>query len=175
MNFEIILNVVSLFITNSILKILTPLISLNYKSVIFVIFVIGFGYALIFCLIFIFIIKGHLSKIKLPDNFSIIIQCGLFNALANISLFYSSHPNRTPPVFQSILFGLSILFSVILTKFLLLHKKIKYEKKFIFPSILFLIVSLILPSINHYSEWNLNSIGWILFYIFGVFSVTTFN
>ena len=109
----------------------------------------------------------HKMKPHLPDHKMTIFWSGVFSAGMSLFKVYASHPERTPPVMQSILAGLAILPNVIFTK-VILKKNVVYVKKFIIPSLILLIASIGISVIPLTSNWNPMSILWICMYLIGM-------
>jgi hypothetical protein len=123
----------------------------------------------------IFLIMGK-GKLEPPRQKLTIFLSGLFNAFMAIILVYSCNPQRTPIIIQSILSGLVILPSVILSK-LVLDKQVVYDKRYIIPSLILLGVALAIPVIDMGIDghWRIQNIYWSLLYLVGVICRSVFS
>lgn len=106
-------------VTGSILNIIIPILTTQYESLYYILFVTSIEFLIIFGFLLLIFKKG---KSLNPPKKIIIFFSGLFNALMGIFGVYTSNPDRTPIVMQTIITGLAIIPSVILTKFLLKKK-----------------------------------------------------
>lgn len=158
--------ITGLIIFGASLPILTPLAAIYYQSVYFVVLMTSIQFTIIFLIAYLISIKGKIPKINHKWT---IFWSGFFSALMSLLKTYSSHPERTPPVMQSILAGISILPNVLFTK-IILHKNVYYDKRFIIPSLILLFASLGISAIPLSDNWNNMTILWISLYLLGVAS-----
>jgi len=148
-NTKLLLLLASLILLGTAQFILTQFITYYYKSTLFVIYSITIESSIILFLLALVIHKIYGLKLRFlpPKGKKIIGIIGIISTLNVITGMYSSHPQRTPTFIQAILFGLSIVVSVISTKYIL-KKDVRYEKKYIIPSMIFLALSIIIPITN---------------------------
>jgi hypothetical protein len=114
---------------------------------------------------------------RLPKKIFLVILCGIFNALMSISFIYSANPERTPVIIQSIFLGL-VIFPTVLFRKILLKKEIKYNIKFIIPSVILLIISVIIaciPLLSFIKNNNLKNFVWIIGYMLAIFLMSIDN
>lgn len=184
-------SLIFLIITGSAQGIIIPLLTLEYNSLYFILFIINFELAIVLSIIFAIMTfrnrkrkyayesinynARHVYNIS-KKSLLVLILAGLFSALMGVTKIYAANPKRTPPVMQSILAGLAILPSVIFTKFIL-KKNVGYKKKFIFPSLFFLLLSILIPIIDMKVEddWTVYTFLWISLYTSGVIFRSLFN
>lgn len=181
-------------ITSCFLRILTPLIAMKFSSMLFVSINLAIHFLIVFgCSFFVYTFmnshvneysptaKKKYTKIKyiffrigsawrvaatIPKNWKYIVYAGTFGALSSLMLVYTSNPKRTPVIFQTIIPGLAIIPSAILTK-IFLKKNVQYVKKYIIPSFLLQIISIVLSMIPAQSEWHTIAIISTLTYFIG--------
>lgn len=153
-----------LIIFGAVLPILIPLAAIYYESVYFIVLMTSIQFTIIFAIAY---FSVHKMKPHLPNHKMTIFLSGVFSAAMSLFKVYASHPERTPPVMQSILAGLAIVPNVIFTK-VILKKNVVYVKKFIIPSLILLAASLGISVIPLTSSWDPMSILWITLYLIGV-------
>lgn len=152
-------------------SIIIPILDTHYPSIYFILSTSSFQFCFAFGIIYLIIVR---KGVGLPPKKLTVFGAGLFNGLMSVSLIYASKPTRTPVVLQSILSGLVILPTVVLTK-LFLKKKVRYNCFFSVTSIICLIVSLGISTIPLIKTWTWGGLGWICVYIFGTFCRSAFN
>lgn len=162
--------ITSIIITSSIQGIIIPKLVTIYSSMYFLLVFIAFVFMCILFVAYIIIVRG-IYEVK---NTKYIVYIGFYNTLESVCMIYSANPSRTPILIQTILVGLVIIPSALLTKFYL-KKDIEYNYKILFTSIFLLILSLGISCIPLYSEWNWMSIFWIALYSCGVISIACYN
>lgn len=193
MNLALILSILGLIITGGAQGIIIPLLTLEYNSLYFILFIINLELCIILLFILLIMTKPNIFSKRnnydflLPNNISFLRSIrkkdiatlsisGLFSSLMGTTKIYASPPERTPPVMQSILAGLAILPSVILTKYVL-KKSVIYNRLLIIISIIFLLISILIPIIDmpFQSKWELSSLFWMGIYTLGVVFRSVFN
>lgn len=158
--------ITGLIVFGASLPILTPLATIYYESVYFVVLMTSIQFTLIFLIPYLVVTKG---RVEIPRLKWTVFWSGFFSATMSLFKTYSSHPERTPPVMQSILAGISILPNVLFTK-VILKKNVHYDKRFIIPSLILLFASLGISVIPLTDEWTNWTIFWIGLYLLGVSS-----
>jgi drug/metabolite transporter (DMT)-like permease len=156
-------------ITGATQRIIVTFLAQMFPSMIFVILVSGAHFCIVFGLILLFLARKDWKLLRVPEKKTILIA-GLCNAFAGIFTLYAANPIRTPAVVQSILPGLAVIPSIIMTKYIL-KKNVFYEKWYIVPSLIFLFTSVGISIIPIYSHWSPSSILWIAIFTIG----TTFR
>ena len=168
---KIIICIFGIIVTGATQAILIPILTMYFDSLFYILFNTGVQLIIIFGTLF-FFLNGR--KFSLPPYKRFVFQSGLFNAFMGICQVYSANPERTPPVLQSILAGLAIVPSIILTKYFL-EKKVLYNFRFVVPSMILLIASLVIPIAYIGNDWHWESILWTLLYTSGIVFRGTFN
>ena len=172
MSVRTILTIAAVFIAASILNISLPLVVHQYQSIYFVLIMSSIQFIIITLIITLIIGKCHFGKF---GDKRIIIAIGIFNALTAILIVYSADTSRTPAIIQSILGSTNVIPSVLFTKFIL-GKKVRYNPKYIVPSILLLMVSLIISCIPVIqSTFDTDTIKWICIYFIGILAGSFYN
>lgn len=158
-------------IFNSAQMIVIPLSSERYQSLYFTILLVCFQFAV---LAFVAMCIFARNRSKIPTEKTSVILCGVFGALMTIFYVYSADPNRTQPVLQTILMGLRIVPSVILTK-IILKKSNQYKPIFIIPSMTFLAGSIGLAIIPLASDFSVKSIVWLIMFLISVICAALYS
>lgn len=159
-----ILWIILLSITTCVLRILIPIITVMYQSMLFISINSSVQFCIIFGIAYLIINK---FKFSMPSNLKIILFSGICGAVSSFLLVYTSNPSRTPAIFQSIIPGLSVIFSAIMTK-IILKKEVQYRKILIFLSLFFQIGGIVILVIFISSEWDLMSIMWTSIYLISI-------
>ena len=169
-NVAIAICIVVMTVTGAVQAILMPLILMDYESIYFVSLWTSVQFFVFFGVIYFWTCRRFSAhKISMPSHKLTIVLSGIFSALMSILKVYSSHPNRTPPVMQAILASLSILPNVFFTK-VILKKVVRYDKRFIIPSCVFMAASVGISLVPLSSSWSAYSVLWILMYSAGTLS-----
>lgn len=143
----------------------------TYSSIYFSVSTACLQYAII---ALIMMLATNRCKIVVPDQKITTFFCGLFGEMMTIFYVYSADPSRTQPIMQIILTIFSIFPSVIMTRFIL--KKINsYKKRYIIPSIVFLLASIVLTIIPIKESLNKESIIWILMFVIAIICSTFYS
>lgn len=154
-------------VTGATQRIIVTFLASRYPSMIFVILMSGLHFIAFFGLLLLFITKAKYELFKpLRGHVWTVVIAGVFNGLSGLFSLYASNPVRTPAVVQSVLPALAIVPSVIMTKYIL-KIQLSYDKSYIIPSLVCLIVSIGISVIPVVSQWYPMSIVWILIYILG--------
>lgn len=171
MNWLIISLIVGVIFTGSIQHITLPLIVGYYPSLYFIIIASSLHGCLNYGVLLLSLSKCHPTRIMrniLRTQWKTILIAGTGNALMSLCFIYSADPRRTPVVIQSIFLGLAILPTVGFRKFLL-NKKTIYIPKFIVPSVIILVMSVILSVVPLFILDNdMSQSWWILGYMMAI-------
>ncbi len=170
-NYKIAFLIAGNVITGAIQSILMPIIVTYYESLYFVMLISSLIFLIVFNIVFLIMTN---CKPFCPNKLKILVFSGIFNALSAILLIYCANPDRTPIVIQAILAGTIILPSVGFTRYIL-RKKIQYDKRYIVPSVIFLLVSVGISLIPLYSTWTPMAGVWILIFFTGVVFRSAFS
>lgn len=165
---KLILLILLVIVTGSIQHISVPILVTIYPSLYFILV-----FTSLHGLINFFIVLNIYSCVKKipltkPKEIKLIGLAGIINALMSISFVYSSNPQRTPILVQSIFLGLAILPTVLLRR-LILNRKTVYDWKWTGSSLVFLFSSIIVSISPLFSEGLAGFSPWILLYIFAIF------
>ena len=95
---------------------------------------------------------------------------GFLDGITGICILYTSDSTRTPIVLQSILSGISIFFTIIISKLIIKSKKIKFCNCYVIISLALVLSSIILCIIPQFAmfEWKWISLLWISIYLMGI-------
>lgn len=177
--------VIGLTISSSAPKILAPLMAIKYQSILFINIMISLHFCVVFGAVYFTMLAinwiNSAEKIQwnewkkwkelkewrhlLPDQLKIIIIAGSTGSISSLLLMYASNPDRTPAVFQSIIPGVAVIPTAVLS-FFLLKKQVKYNTYLIVSSILCQIGSVVILAIFVPSSWSITSIIWTIVYLF---------
>ena len=184
MEYTTIALIIGIIITGSVEHITIPLFSTIYPSTYFILLMTSVEGLIVFGVTFLITILINKKKdmemevynVIYPDNLLLIIIIGISNALMSMCLLYSANPVRVPIIIQSIFLGLTILPSIIFTKFIL-NKNITYLWHIILSSLIFLLASIgcaIMPIIQNH-QFNVNNVTWIFVYLIGIILLSLTN
>jgi hypothetical protein len=174
MHCNVIVIIIFIIITASVEHVTIPILTTTFPSMYFIVTTSTIQGCINFGLINLYLNDWKIKKPK-KEHIITIIKAGSFDALMSLSFIYSANPSRTPIIFQSILLGLTIIPSVLMTRYIL-KKQVEYKKKFIIPSILCLIISIIIAIVPMISASQLSSRSyWIIGYIVAVFFLAISN
>lgn len=165
------ISITGMIITGSVQAVTILMAAIYFESLFFILLMTSLQFVIFFGIAYLIIMKG---KPELPDYKLIVILSGVFSALMSILKMYASNPARTPAVMQSILSGLSILPNVLMTK-IILKKKVRYDKRFIIPSVILMLASIGISCIPIVSNWDIMAILWISLYILGIVSTSIYS
>jgi len=170
MNWLISILIIGVIITGSIEHISLPLIVGYYPSLYFIIIVSSLHGSLNYGILLTIVSKCHITVMIdiIKPQWKTVLIAGSCNALMSLCFIYSTSPTRTPVVIQSIFLGLAILPTVGFRK-VLLNKQTKYNRKYIIPSIILLVISVILSVIPLFVlEYDITQSYWIVGYIMAI-------
>jgi len=170
-NINVFLLISGVVITNSIQHITFPILVGFFNSIYFILLITTLEGCFNFGICMLILNKGRIVN---PKNKMTIFYTALFNTLMSFCFIYSVNPIRTPVVIQSIFLGLSIIPSVILTKYLL-KKNIKYIKKYTIMSFILLFASVLIAIIPLFYHGNQIPSIWSVCYFFGVIFMSVTN
>jgi hypothetical protein len=161
-----------ILLTSSIEHIAMPLISKYFESVYFFVFVMTLQGCVFYFLMLVYY-NGWNIKPKCPK---INLITGSTNAIMSLCFVYSSSPTRTPVIIQSIFLGSCVIFSVIFTKYIL-KKKVTYEQKYTYSSIVLLCISVVISIVPMFNEDNFNkhTIFWMFGYLMAIICMSFDN
>jgi hypothetical protein len=175
MNLKIISLIALIVITSSVQHICVPILVTYFESLYFIIMATSFEGCINYAIVLLILTKGRFA---LPKNYKLVALAGVFNALMSLCFIYSSNPQRTPVVIQSIFLGFTV-FPTVLLRRLFLHKIIIYNKIYISASILFLMISVGVASYPLYDSTpggDHNKLSmWIAGYLGAVFFLSIDN
>jgi len=153
-----------ILIFSSAQHIILPSLTIYYNSLYFIMLTSSiFGCVNYACILL--YLKGW-GIFTFPPRPYLILIIGFVNALMSFCFIYSTNPERTPVIIQSILLGFAIIPTVIFRKYLL-NKVIIYNFKIITLSIILLLLSVILAIIPMIFV-KINFSPWIIVYLVGV-------
>jgi hypothetical protein len=170
MNWLIGILIIGVIITGSIEHISLPLIVGYYPSLYFIIIVSSLHGCLNYGILLSVVSKCQITVMIdiLKPQWKTVLIAGSCNAIMSLCFIYSTSPTRTPVVIQSIFLGLAILPTVGFRKFLL-NKQTHYNIKYIIPSIILLVISVVLSIIPLFVlEYDITQSYWILGYIMAI-------
>lgn len=170
-NVKIFLLISGVVITSSCQHIVFPLIVSMFPSIYFILLITTLEGFFNFGISMLILNKGKFFN---PKNKLTIFCIALFNTLMSFAFVYTISPIRTPVVLQSILLGTSIIFSVLLTKFLL-KKEVKYIPKYIILSLILLFASVIVAVIPLFYHSTVMPSLWSIGYFCGVIFLSVTN
>jgi hypothetical protein len=170
MEWLVVLLIIGVIITGSIEHIMLPLIVGYYPSLYFIIITSSIHGCLNYGILVMIVTRCRLLTVynTLRPQWKTILITGSCNALMSLCFIYSASPTRTPVIIQSIFLGLAIIPTVGFRK-LLLNKQTTYKRKFIIPSIILLITSVILSIIPLFIlDYDIFAAYWIIGYIIAI-------
>lgn len=162
--------IAGMVVTGSVQAVTILMASIYFESLFFILLMTSVQFVIFFGVAYLIVMKG---KIQMPEYKLIVILSGVFSALMSILKMYASNPARTPAVMQSILSGLSILPNVLMTK-LILKKTVRYDKRFIIPSVILMLASIGISCIPIVSSWDAMAALWITIYVLGIISTSVY-
>lgn len=162
------LSIICAFMFCAAQGIIIPLLTLKFPSMFFISFWTSAEITFILFLIMLGFLWKDIRMFKLQDGWLLVISSGICCALMSIAKVYASDPNKTPPIMQSTLQSITIVFTVIFSK-LLLDKQVSYDLKLIIPSVCLLLQAIFVPFAFKIAEELLDKkYAWILLYTFGI-------
>ena len=167
--------IIAMIIFGSI-QLIMMLLSLEYfESVFFVLLISNVQLCIIFGIAYIIAhsIQSNETGIKriVPPfigNGVVIGLSGVFYTLMCVLKMYSSHPERTPPVFQCVIAGLALFPNILFTR-IILQKNVTYKLPFALSSTVLLLCSIgvsVIPLVE--DSVSSSIVLWIFMYFFGV-------
>jgi hypothetical protein len=160
---------------NASFSILTPILSVYYQSLYFLLSWIIFEIVLLLLLLFFILLKWTQSKpLTLTKHHHVlIIFSGFVSAVMNLSQTYSANPDRAPIFIQILLSGFSIILTMTLKRIYIKQSTV-YNIKYICLSLFFLAVTISLSIYPLIQSFQLSQFLWILLYMFSILSLCSF-
>lgn len=162
MQFVTFLFTITLIFTSASQAILIPLSTIYFHSLLFLL------YSIVIELLIVFAIAYFVTnKFEFPRRWKIEVVSGIACGIMSIFKIYASDPDRTPPVIQSVLAGMTIVPTFFFSK-LILQKEVYYDYRYIIASTIMLVISLLISSIPLFEHSKFDSFGWSIVYALGV-------
>lgn len=163
--------VIGITIKSAAQGIIVPIILEYFTSVNFIMTFTTIQFILIFGILYYFLSK---CSCIIPEYKLSIVLSGVFTGLMAVTMSYAARPDRTPITIQTILAGLPIIPSMIMRK-IILNKIIIYDMRFIAPSIICFIASVVVASIPFAYQFAVSNLLWILVYTIGIIFQSAYN